>query len=548
MIRAASGRAFAVTLTVALLCVVPVEAHAAGERGSEGPPFGRGLSRSIEKLPHGAAFLEVVAAMHTDDSCECDFAHPVADVDDDGTEDVLYARYRTGRVYSTELTVLEGRTGEPLFDAPVEVPGWAYATGADLGPHGRGLVYISSDIVGWAEDSVTIGAVTGRGVALWQRRWDRANRWVPPTSSVDVDVHSVEFLEETGAPTDLVVATSTSVYSHEAASTVTLERVSGVTGTTADRGSYAVEGVDEVAVDAVAGVSGPGTTDLLVQTSTVRKDDVTMELRHEVSSAPSWSISLRPPWGFLHVPVVADVTGDDDAEVLVQKARPLRLEALDASTGETTWSVGGFADDVVPGARGADVLIGDTTVRRDGTIVHEVLRTGARSGWSWTRSFAYSGRYFHSPWGFGWSSSVGDATGDGVADVRVDVELLDDDGDHIWIRGSRQHLVDGRTGNVLRAGSRFFPLEGSFTGATTDSVEFLRGDGRLAVSGVDGASGDVLWTTRLPVAPDSKPCTWYVDVLRTRSGSDLLFLELPGGAGDVELVLDGRSGKLLWKR
>ncbi|HEX2295765.1 MAG TPA: hypothetical protein VHN37_10695 [Actinomycetota bacterium] len=547
MVRAARGRRGGAVVAGVLLCsLADVAGAAPAVPAHDRPSFGSpGVVRSIEKLPHGPAFLEQVDEMRGRDACECDSAYPVGDVDGDGTDDVLHARYTTSPAYATELAILDGRTGEPLFRAPVEVPGWAYATGADLGPHGAGIFYLSSSFAGWPEDSLTIGAIDRRGISLWRRRWDRVTHWVPNASAA-LGVHSVEVFEEGGGPTDLVVATTKSAYSLKTSSVVALERISGVTGATVELGTYVTDGVDEVAVDAVRGVSGPRAIDFVVQTSTYAADDVTMELRHDVSSDPAWSIPLRPPWGFLHVPDSADVVGDERAELLVQQARPLRLAALDGATGETSWSAGGYADAIVPGERGADVLMGDTTVHRDGTIVHDVLRTGARSGWSWERSFAYSGRFHHSPWGWGWSYSVGDATGDGAADVRVDVELLDDDGDSLWIRGSRQHLVDGRTGDVVRAGSTYFPLEGSFTGATSDAVEFHRRARGLSVSGLDGGSGDVLWTTRLPVDPRSKPCTWGVEVVRTETGPDLLFLDLPGGAGDVELVLDGASGELLW--
>ena len=502
------------------------------------------IERSIAKLPGGEEFLMAMGALEEAEDCRCEELYPVSDVDGDGIDDVLHATYtETPRL--TELDVLDGSTGRSLFGAPVQLSGSAYALAADLGVHGRGLLYFSYDLVG-RESVAMIGALGGTGEQLWERRWQRVSG-VPADPVRAGELQSFDVVEAGGLPTDLVVASSNTA-SPTSTSVVLLERVSGASGLTVDQASYETKTVHAVTVDAVEGVSAPGASGFLIQTSTYGGDGITMELRPEVSSRPDWSRQVRSQWGSSIYLQFGDVTGDDAVEILIQRDR--RVDALGGSTGDVVWSAAGYFDAAVPaGSKGegpAGVVMGHSE-STDGKVTHEAVRFARDGTPSWRASFGVSAHICCTTWGYGSARVVGDATGDGAPDLRVSVYIFEDDGDSITLRRSRQHLVDGRTGEKLRGGFVYFPLAGSFTASGSDAIQFHRTDDGLEVSGHDGATHARLWRVNLGVPPRSPACTWGMNVLHTTEGPDLLMLDMPTKPGDREMVLDGGSGELLWE-
>jgi hypothetical protein len=500
------------------------------------------IERSIAELPGGEEFLTVMRELDEAEDCRCEELYPRPDVDGDGTDDVLHATY-TESPELTELDVLDGATGRSLFGAPVRLSGSAYATTADLGGRGRGLLYFSYDRVP-PGSAVTIGAVTASGERLWERRWQRVSG-APADFVTAGELQALDVIEAGGLPTDLVVASSSSVSPTDTSAGL-LERISGASGFTVDQGSYDAESAYYLRVDALEGVSAPGASDLLIQTSSPDRGEITMELRPEVSSPPTWSRKLKSSWSSLY-PWLADVTGDAAAEILV--GRNDRMDALGGSTGDVVWSAAGYFDAAVPAGRNgkdpAGVLMGQTE-RTDGRVTHEVVRLARDGTPSWRASFPVSAHVCCTTSGHGDSTIVGDATGDGAPDVRVDVSISQDDGDSVTLLRSRQFLVDGRTGATLRSGLVYFPLAGSFTASGSDAIQFHRTDEGLEVSAHDGASHKRLWRVPLGV-PRSPACTWWMGVLHTTEGPDLLMLDVPARPGDREMILDGGSGELLWE-
>lgn len=503
-----------------------------------------GFRQMVEQLPGGAEFLsEIEEARARQRACECDFAYPLSDVDDDGTTDVLYG-IEVGTPRATRFQVLDGTTGEALFAAPVQVPGWGYAAAADLGAHGRGFVYFSRDYLHSAQ-TVTIGAVGRSGARLWERRWHAVPGYGP--ARAEHELHGVDLARGADGQTEILIATSASVTSYVGTpqtSAVVLERISAASGATIDAGSYRAEALDDVAVTALD--AGGSRSDVLIQTSSFIASDILVELRSDLGS-PRWSTRVASPNGFFIHPVEAHVAGDAEAEILLHVARPRRVQAFDRSTGRVVWSARETLDGVVPGDGGAkaDVLVGTTTIG-DGSVGYALSRKSIAGRSRWSTELRVLKQVHYSTWGFGSAALVGDATGDGARDVRTAVYLYEDEGDYLTVRKSAQYLVDGRTGAKVKGGPTYFPVRGSFTRSGTDAVEFRRRGARLEVAALDGATSRALWWSRLPVSPDSPPCSWSEHVLATEAGPDLLFLDLPTERGDKELVLDGASGEILW--
>lgn len=528
-----------------MLCALGGPAGAAEPAPASGA-FGNhtGFARAVEAMPGGREFLESIYSARRG-SCECDAVTILADVDQDGADDLVRSATTSTRPYTTTFSLLSGRTGK-LIGPASSVRGFGHPVPAKLGDGSEGFMYLSLDLDG-GSFVITAGGVGATGVRLWERSWREG--YPVPRASISTGFHGATLFEEDGR-TDLVVATSTSVAHAGETTHLLFERLSGTTGETVDSaGSLVSQRPSSVGLDALANVTARGELDLLVQIHDGGNERITLELRPDVGAEPIWTTVRRDTHYGVFEAEAADVTGNRAAEILLARYPRQRLVALDGVTGRRVWSIDETTWPAVPSVsgRGADLLLADYSVT-DGRVAVTVERRDPRRGHLWSTAVDVTARTRYRTLGGGDAWPVGDATGDAVADIAVQVRLWDDDGrDVVPLRASRQYLLDGRTGKKLGEGTGFFPLDGTFTAAGADAVEFRRNGGALTMSALDGVPGRVLWQRRLGKTRDWPPCDWDPRSLRTASGPDLLLIEIPRAHGDDELVFDGGTGELLWR-
>jgi hypothetical protein len=128
-----------------------------------------------------------------------------------------------------------------------------------------------------------------------------------------------------------------------------------------------------------------------------------------------------------------------------------------------------------------------------------------------------------------------DLTGDGVPDLATQVD------------GARLDVFDGRTGDIvwtmpLPPGSAARPIASARGPA--DLLLVGAAPGAIALTRLDGATGDALWSAH----GGAPPAVSAQDVGVSDDGASDLLVTVPAGDGAGVYVLDGGTGGPAWSR
>jgi hypothetical protein len=495
--------------------------------------------------------VDEVVAGEKSGGCGCDIVYPVRDLDRDGTSDVFDATIHkddSGR-YSSELTVRDGESGDPLF-TPLELPGYVFAVSARVGPSAeQGLLYQAYEVRyrrGYESVvEVMIGAIDAGGRILWERSWVSTFSWRPGVTLLSGQYRDLLIIPSRGgAATQFVLATT---LFNDDLTRLRLEQASAADGESSAVWMTTMPDPQGIWLSRAPDLISRGRDAVLIKvTHSLGKKD--LYAIDTVGMEPSWHIRIPT---YTYPMAASNLVGDRSTELLLQRWGGVEsAQILAGSSGRVLWQKPMTVADVVEDGTGdgrADLLVvAQDMEKMAGRLVGTLRRIAPGGATLWRRQVSFEpGSYYESS-SFN-AHDGGDIDADGSSDVAVYLSSWMYPDDDLIVVREKQILLDGHTGGTLLAGDDFFPLPGSLDGVGNDAVDVAIEAESVSVSGVDGRSGRRSWTEVIDV--DSRDqwdwCFWQIDVLTGR-GSDDLFMVIPTDGMDQEVLLDGETGEIRW--
>ncbi len=475
---------------------------------------------------------------------------PFADVDRDGTDDILEldldlreAHPQYGFIGVLRLTTLSGKSGRSLgrydFDFHSGVPS---VFPARVGKQGEPGVMILLDRFISSADNPTYKleahAVTARGKLEWSREW--VSTWTStPTRLVAATNLAIPMALYDGLPgpaTDLLVAVLD--YAGVVASTTPIV-VNGADGTERRQDPIPVPWIVSAPVPIPApDLDGDGNEDVLV-TSTDGLGNGLLA-RSSVSGEELWHNGTAPSGSGFNTADLGDVTGNDARDFVL--GAPARL--IDGGTGEAVWErpggtylipQGDIDNDGEP-----DVLAEEGFASEDRLGAHfKILNSKGRTLGKKTLTSPRDGE------GSSWiiTEQAGDPDLDGFPDEALHLLHYPSEGKPT----ERRFIISGADVSVLHRGPQLVPLGGSIGGMGDDLLvakEISRG---ARFTALDGRSGRPLWTERVKV-PKKMALGFHPRAVAMRRGQGDVIATFYDRRSAYAVLLDGSTGRPTWFR
>jgi hypothetical protein len=474
-----------------------------------------------------------------------DDALPIADVDGDGSADVLSVRVEA-RTPSVE--VMSGRTGRVLWS---HADPNAYAAIYLAAPGLPSTVLILSDsetgadaiVAGASEDVFTVGAFRAdHGTQLWTTSIDGFFEYdVVSFRAVGIGELDGVLTRRAAAPYLLFDRGSEAGAFIADGTSIAPEVVDATTGAPVSAGPP-IASDDFAFASPVDDLNGDGTDDYILSTS---GDAAVIDALSGATGAPLWATALTSPGGAAFVNFVGaspDLSGDHAPDVLVGwfDGDADEVAARNGSSGAVVWThVGDYASP-----------LGD--IDRDGRSDTRVVSFGPRTSYlavTGTGRTAWSSAVA-SPRGDAMALSypVGDLNGDGAVDTYLRFlprpTSKEGPGTNALAPAVAAHIIDGRTGRVRSVHDLGTPTGDSLSGRAMAFVQTVNGKHGVRITAFNGATGLAYWHTTVSAADVTSALD--VSVLRMSGGRRGIVELLNGRTSETVVVLDAQRGARRW--
>lgn len=493
------------------------------------------------------------------------FLQPAGDLDGDGRRDVLAFSFddATGRVI---LRGLRGTDGTVLWTRRELAGFFAFPMPARLGPDGRdGVLYFTLREIDTPVAFVfrmRLLALAGDGATVWDRTLE-GTLVLAPGLAIGRDLpHFRGVLDAVpGAAQEVLVGREDTTYPFlvpiDRSEVMRAHVLDGADGSVASESSMTTTGAYPVPF-AGPDLSGDGLDDYLFLAESYAYGDDGRRLPNALSAhrgtdgTELWR-TVAPVTTGSRLVVLGDATGDGVPDWALQPGERFdgvgALALLDGSSGALRWSV----------PEGWPRRLGDA----DGDGLADVgvqYRTyccpGGRLDVTYAALDGTGAAVYTAAYGVPWPEQaivtatwtypdLGDLDGDGVTDAGHDLQLVDLDAERFY---TERGAVSGRTGAKLWSGRVRAPLYTSVDGAGDDLASLIQlQDNTTRIIAQDGATGETLWDVVLPRRASAEELR--AADLDGDGRAELVVQLTAGEAGDPRpsgAVLRAADGSILW--